>query len=53
MAVIKPFKGVRPPKNIVQEVVSRPYDVLSSLEARLEAEAMKNHFIVSLSQRSI
>ncbi|MBB4036132.1 uncharacterized protein (DUF1015 family) [Dysgonomonas hofstadii] len=38
MAVIKPFKGVRPPKNIVQEVVSRPYDVLSSLEARLEAE---------------
>ncbi|WP_029904100.1 DUF1015 domain-containing protein [Prevotella sp. 10(H)] len=38
MAVIKPFKGVRPPKSIVQEVVSRPYDVLSSLEARLEAE---------------
>lgn len=38
MAVIKPFKGVRPPKDIVKEVVSRPYDVLSSLEARLEAE---------------
>lgn len=38
MARIKPFKGIRPPKNIVQEVVSRPYDVLSSLEARLEAE---------------
>ena len=38
MAVIKPFKGVRPPKRIVKEVVSRPYDVLSSLEARLEAE---------------
>ncbi|MBK5721470.1 DUF1015 domain-containing protein [Dysgonomonas sp. Marseille-P4677] len=38
MAIIKPFKGVRPPKSIVQEVVSRPYDVLSSLEARLEAE---------------
>ncbi|MDU1891604.1 MAG: DUF1015 domain-containing protein [Dysgonomonas sp.] len=38
MAVIKPFKGVRPPKEIVKEVVSRPYDVLSSLEARLEAE---------------
>ncbi|NDV79352.1 DUF1015 domain-containing protein [Dysgonomonas sp. 511] len=37
MAIIKPFKGVRPPKNIVEEVVSRPYDVLSSLEARLEA----------------
>ncbi|MBD8389966.1 DUF1015 domain-containing protein [Dysgonomonas sp. BGC7] len=38
MAIIKPFKGVRPPKSIVKEVVSRPYDVLSSLEARLEAE---------------
>ncbi|MFV0417149.1 MAG: DUF1015 domain-containing protein [Dysgonomonas sp.] len=38
MAVIKPFKGVRPPKEIVKEVVSRPYDVLSSQEARLEAE---------------
>lgn len=38
MAVIKPFKGIRPPKNIVKEVVSRPYDVLSSLEAKLEAK---------------
>lgn len=38
MAIIKPFKGVRPPKEIVENVVCRPYDVLSSLEARLEAE---------------
>lgn len=38
MATIKPFKGLRPPKDIVEQVVSRPYDVLSSLEARLEAE---------------
>jgi len=38
MAVIKPFKGIRPPQSIVKDVVSRPYDVLSSLEARLEAE---------------
>ena len=38
MAIIKPFKGLRPPKDIVKDVVSRPYDVLSSLEARLEAE---------------
>ncbi|WP_108821692.1 DUF1015 domain-containing protein [Dysgonomonas sp. Marseille-P4361] len=38
MAIIKPFRGVRPPQAIVKEVVSRPYDVLSSLEARLEAE---------------
>ncbi len=38
MAVVKPFKGVRPPKNLVQQVASRPYDVLSSEEARKEAE---------------
>ncbi len=38
MASIKPFRGVRPPKNIVEKVVSRPYDVLSSLEAYLEAK---------------
>jgi uncharacterized protein (DUF1015 family) len=37
MAVIKPFRGVRPPKNYVEEVASRPYDVLSSEEARAEA----------------
>lgn len=38
MAIIKPFRGIRPPKNIVERVVSRPYDVLSSAEARAEAE---------------
>ena len=37
MAVIKPFKGVRPPKSMVEEVASRPYDVLNSEEAREEA----------------
>ena len=37
MAVIKPFKGVRPPKSMVKEVASRPYDVLNSEEAREEA----------------
>ena len=38
MAIIKPFKGVRPPKQFVEEVASRPYDVLSSEEAREEAK---------------
>lgn len=38
MARIKPFKGVRPPKKLVEEVASRPYDVLNSEEARKEAE---------------
>lgn len=38
MATIKPFKGIRPPKALVEEVESRPYDVLNSEEARKEAE---------------
>lgn len=38
MARIKPFKGVRPPRHLVEEVASRPYDVLNSEEARIEAE---------------
>ena len=37
MAIIKPFKGIRPPKQFVEEVESRPYDVLDSEEARAEA----------------
>jgi uncharacterized protein (DUF1015 family) len=35
---IKPFKGIRPPKELVTKVSSRPYDVLNSEEARQEAE---------------
>ena len=38
MAIIKPFKGIRPPQSIVEQVASRPYDVLNSEEARKEAE---------------
>lgn len=34
---IKPFKGIRPPKELVEQVSSRPYDVLNSEEARQEA----------------
>ena len=37
MAIIKPFKGIRPPKELVEKVESRPYDVLNSEEAREEA----------------
>lgn len=37
MAIVKPFKGLRPPKNLVEFVESRPYDVLDSEEARAEA----------------
>ncbi len=37
MAKVKPFRGVRPPKAYVEKVASKPYDVLSSEEARAEA----------------
>ena len=37
MVRIKPFAAVRPPKEIVEEVAARPYDVLNSEEARKEA----------------
>ena len=38
MSVIKPFKGYRPPVDIVEKLASRPYDVLNSEEARKECE---------------
>ena len=38
MAVLKAFKGLRPPKTIVKDLASRPYDVLNSEEAKAEAE---------------
>lgn len=37
MATVKPFRGIRPPRNLVEQVTSRPYDVLNSDEARAEA----------------
>lgn len=37
MAKVKPFKGLRPPKELVEKIESRPYDVLDSEEARAEA----------------
>ena len=37
MAKVKPFRGIRPPRELVTQVASRPYDVLNSEEAREEA----------------
>ena len=37
MARVKPFKGLRPPKELIEQIASRPYDVLNSEEARKEA----------------
>ena len=38
MAIIKPFKDIRPPKELVEQVAPRPYDVLNSEAAREEAK---------------
>ena len=37
MAILKAFRGIRPPVDIVEELACRPYDVLNSEEAREEA----------------
>lgn len=38
MAILKAFKGFRPPRDIAPLLASRPYDVLNSKEARIEAD---------------
>lgn len=38
MAKIRPFKALRPQAGLAPKFASRPYDVLSSKEARVEAE---------------
>lgn len=38
MITIRPFKGLRPRKDIVDKVASKPYDVLNSAEAKEEAK---------------
>ena len=37
MAIVKPFKGLRPPADIVTELACLPYDVMNSEEAAKEA----------------
>ena len=37
MVKVKPFAAIRPPKAIANDVASRPYDVLNSVEAKAEA----------------
>ena len=53
MATLRPFRGLRPPPELADRVASRPYDVLSSREARIEAEG-NEHFAActSSSRRS-
>ncbi len=45
MAIIKPFKGVRPSKDHVADVASKPYDVINSAEARVEVQGKPHSFL--------
>lgn len=45
MAIIKPFRALRPKKELAQQVASRPYDVLNSEEAKKEAEGNPYSFL--------
>ena len=41
MAIVKPFKGLRPPRSIASELACLPYDVMNSTEAAQMAEGKK------------
>ncbi len=45
MAVIAPFKALRPQAQYARQVASKPYDVLSSREAKIEAQGNPNSFL--------
>lgn len=45
MAVVKPFKGLRPPKHLVENVSCLPYDVMNSAEAAQMAKGKKESLL--------
>ena len=45
MAVVKPFKGIRPPKDIVEQLACLPYDVMNTEEAREMAKGNEKSFL--------
>lgn len=45
MAIISPFKALRPKKEVADKVASRPYDVLNSAEAKQEAKGNAQSFL--------
>jgi uncharacterized protein (DUF1015 family) len=45
MAIVKPFKGIRPPKEIAEEVASLPYDVMNTEEAKEMAKGNEKSFL--------
>ena len=44
MAILKPFRGIRPKKELVKSIACRPYDVLNEQEARIETKGDPNSF---------
>lgn len=44
MAILKPFKGIRPKQELVKSIACRPYDVLNEQEARIETKGDPNSF---------
>jgi uncharacterized protein (DUF1015 family) len=44
MAILKPFKGIRPKQDLVKNIACRPYDVLNEQEARIETKGDPNSF---------
>ena len=45
MAIVKPFEGLRPPRDIVKDLASLPYDVMNSEEAAQMAEGKENSLL--------
>jgi len=45
MAIVKPFRGYRPQKHLAKDIASRPYDVLTSEEAKIEADGNPLSFL--------
>ncbi|HOZ30966.1 MAG TPA: DUF1015 family protein, partial [Bacteroidales bacterium] len=45
MVVVKPFRGLRPPKEIVEKVTCLPYDVMNSQEAAQMAAGKKESLL--------
>lgn len=45
MAIIKPFRALRPQPQLAKQVASRPYDVLNSAEAKIEAQGNPSTFL--------
>ncbi len=45
MAIIRPFRGLRPTLELADKVAARPYDVLSAAEAKAEAAGNQYSFL--------